>query len=211
MAWIRLSPWEARGTSIALGTFTAILGTLLYARGGMIQWSVALWVALPSLFIAPLAASWSERFSPTAMRRAFGAAVLLGGVALLLKDLFPQGFGLPSIPFLLGVGVLEGLVTGVVGISGGPILAPLFVLGLGMPQQLAQGCSLAARIPASLASTWENWRCRHIRFDLLPSLMAGSLLGTWAGAHIALHLPEPVLRTLFALVLMGLALRYLRG
>lgn len=75
---------------------------------------------------------------------AVGLVAGVGGLLVLFRDQLAGGFAMPEalrIPYLLSVGVLEGLVGGVVGISGGPILAPLFVLGLGMAQQLAQGCA----------------------------------------------------------------------
>jgi hypothetical protein len=81
-------------------------------------------------------------------------------------------------PFLIGLGVIEGLAAGIVGISGGPILAPQLVLGLGMPQHLAQGCWLAARLPPVLAGTLENAREGNILIILVPGL----LLGAFAGA-----------------------------
>ncbi len=111
--------------------------------------------------------------------------------------------------YLIGIGIVEGLVAGSVGVSGGPVLAPLLVLGLGMPQQLAQGCSLAARIPAVLAGGVENFLHRHIRFPLLPGLIVGGLVGAWLGSRLALALPELHLRSLFALILLALGLHYL--
>jgi len=107
------------------------------------------------------------------------------------------------------VGIIEGAVSGIIGISGGPVLAPLFVLGLGMPQQLAQGCSLAARLPAILSGTWENARLGNICWSLVPGLAIGAVAGAWAGSHLALWLPEQGLRTGFGLLLIGLGIHYL--
>ena len=133
---------------------------------------------------------------------------------VVLRDLLTGGVAIPTDwqpLFLLSVGILEGLVAGVVGISGGPILAPLFVLGLGMPQHLAQGCSLLARLPAVLSGTWENWRLGKVRRSLLPALALGALLGAWSGSRLALFLPEQGLRTAFGILLIGLGAHYLRA
>jgi uncharacterized membrane protein YfcA len=70
------------------------------------------------------------------------AALVVCGVLVVLRDLLTGGVAIPTDwqpLFLLSVGILEGLVAGVVGISGGPILAPLFVWGLGMPQHRRRG------------------------------------------------------------------------
>ncbi len=110
-------------------------------------------------------------------------------------------------PWLKSLAV--GGVAGVVGISGGPVLAPLFVLGLGIPQQLAQGCSLLARLPATLSGSWANWKQGNICKALVLPLAIGALLGALAGSHLALALPEVGLRTFFGVLLILLGLHYL--
>ena len=211
--WMGLSPLAARGTAMAVALFSAGVGTLVYGQHGMLDLPVALWVALPAFVVAPLGAALSARWSAARLQAAFGMVVILGGLLVLFRDQITGGFVMPEpwrIPYLLSVGVLEGLVAGVVGISGGPILAPLFVLGLGMPQQLAQGCSLASRLPAVVSGVWENRRLGNIRANLVPGLAAGATLGALLGSKAALWLPEQGLRTAFSLLLIGLGLHYLR-
>jgi len=214
MGWLGLNPLAARGTAIAVSLFSAAMGVMVYGRHALLDLPTALWVALPSFLIVPLAAAWSESWPAQRLRRGFGLVVISGGLLVIFKDLLSSGAPMPEqwrIPYLLLVGVIEGLVAGVVGISGGPVLAPLFVLGLGMPQQLAQGCSLAARLPAVVSGVWENWRLGNICLALVPSLALGALAGSWSGSHLAIWLPEQGLRILFGLFLIGLGLHYLFG
>ncbi len=212
LGWLRLTPWQARGTSIATSLVSAGTGVWVYAQQGMVHWPVILWVGIPAMLITPWAARISEHWPGQRIRRAFGAVVMLGALAVILKDLLPQAPAVATgweTAFLLGVGVIEGLAAGIVGISGGPILAPLFVLGLGMPQHLAQGCSLAARLPPVLAGTLENAREGNILTTLIPGLLAGAFVGAWVGGRLALWLPEHGLRVLFGVFLLGLGLRYM--
>ena len=211
MGWAGLTPLAARGTAITVAVFTAATGALIYGLRGQVDLPTVLWVAVPSFFITPLAAAWSERLPPDTLKREFGIVVILGGLLVVFRDQLPAGWVIPQdlgVPYLLAVGVVEGLVAGVVGISGGPVLAPLFVLGLGMPQQLAQGCSLAARLPATLAGSWENWRLGNICRPLVLPLAIGALAGAAAGSHLALALPEARLRAFFGIFLVLLGLRY---
>ncbi len=212
MGWLQLSPLAARGTAIVVGLFSASMGAFIYHKSQMLDLPVAAWVALPSLIITPLAASWSENWPANKLRTGFGMVVIVGGCLVIYGDEIGAALaigGYWKILYLLMVGTIEGLVAGVIGISGGPILAPLFVLGLGMPQQLAQGCSLAARLPAVISGSWENWRLGNIHWPLIPGLAAGSLCGAWLGSHLALGLPEHQLRLLFALLLIVLGGHYL--
>lgn len=212
--WLRLSEFQARGTALAAALFPAALGAWLYHRAGRVEWGAVLLIAIPAVLLTPLVGLWTERFSGRRLRRLFGVVVVLGAVLLILRDELLGGRAIPEAvrnAYLVGVGIIEGLVAGSVGVSGGPVLAPLLVLGAGMPQQLAQGCSLAARVPAVIAGSVENLRCGHVRLDLLPGLVVGGLAGAWLGSRIALALPEGHLRSMFALVLAAIGLRYLFG
>ena len=191
MSWAGLTPLHARGTAILVSVFSAATGTLIYASRGQVDLEIVLWDTL---------------------KREFGAVITLGGLLVIVHDYLPTAITIPPDDYhayLLGVGVIEGLVAGVIGISGGPILAPLFVLGLGLPQQLAQGCSLAARLPATLSGSWENWRLGNICKPMIVPLAIGALAGAAAGSHLALGLPEAHLRSLFGFFLILLGLHYL--
>lgn len=214
MGWVAFSPLKARGTAIMVSLFSASMGALIYALRGQVDFVIVLLVAIPSFIITPLAAAWSEGFSPERLKRWFGLVIMTGGALVLFRDYLPNMATVPQswyYPYLLVVGVIEGLVAGVIGISGGPVLAPLFVLGLGIPQQLAQGCSLAARLPAILSGIWENRRLGNIEWPLILPLAIGALLGATAGSHMALNLPEAHLRALFGVFLIGLGFHYLLG
>ena len=214
MGWLHLSPLQARGAAMATSLFSAGMGVAIYARHGMIDLPVAAWVAVPSFFLAPLLAARTEQWSARRLKAGFGLVVAIGGALVIFKDELTAGLiadGHWKTLWLLGMGVVEGAVSGIIGISGGPVLAPLFVLGLGMPQQLAQGCSLAARLPAVISGTWENARLGNIRWALIPALAGGALPGAWLGSRIALYLPERGLRITFGLLLIALGLHYLKG
>ena len=214
MAWLRLNPFEARGTALAAALFPATLGAWLYHRAGQVDGWAVLVIALPAMMLTPLVGLLTERLPGGRLRQAFGLVVMAGAVLLLLRDEWLGSRALEGDMkwvWLVGVGIVEGLVAGSVGISGGPVLAPLLVLGLGMPQQLAQGCSLASRLPAVMTGMIENLRCGHVRHALLPGLVLGGLSGAWLGSRVALALPEWHLRTFFALVLAMMGVRYLLG
>ncbi|HFE48098.1 MAG TPA: sulfite exporter TauE/SafE family protein [Chromatiaceae bacterium] len=214
MGWLGMNPLNARGTAMAVSLFSAGTGALIYARHGMLDLPVAIWVAVPAFILAPLLAKWSENWPAQRLKRGFGLVVAIGGVLVIFREQLTGGVSVPEAwqhAYLLSVGIVEGAVSGIIGISGGPVLAPLFVLGLGMPQQLAQGCSLAARLPAVVSGTWENGRLGNIRWRLVPALAAGGVVGAWGGSRLALALPEHQLRSGFGLLLIALGWHYLRG
>jgi len=214
MGWAGLSPLEARGTALAVSLFTASIATLVYSSHGMLDLKVVLWVGIPALVVTPLAAARSEHWPAARLKAGFGLVVITGGLLVILRDLFTTGALIPvdAQPlYLIIIGVIEGLVAGVIGISGGPVLAPMFVLGLGMPQQLAQGCSLLSRLPAVISGVWENWRLGNVHTGWIPSLALGAIVGAFLGSKMALALPEQGLRIAFGILLIALGLHYLHG
>jgi uncharacterized membrane protein YfcA len=210
--WIGMSYLEARGTAMAAAFFTSLSGAATYGLHGSVDWSTLLWTGVPALICAPLAARASANWPQRALRRAFGVVVLLGALALILKGEAHGGFAAswPQL-WLVLAGMIAGAIAGAVGVSGGPVLAPLFVLGLSMPQQLAQGSSLVSRLPAIIGGVAEDQRENAVRWLVLPWLAVGIVLGTVLGGMLAIHLPEHVLRWLFAILLLLLSLHEIGG
>ncbi len=210
--WGDMSLLEARGTAMAAAFFTAVSGAVTYGLHGNVEWRTLLWTGLPALICAPIATRLSASWPQSLLRRLFGVVVLLGALALLAKGDLHTGFasGWP-LYWLVLVGVIAGSVAGVVGVSGGPVLAPLFALGLGMPQQLAQGSSLVSRLPAIVGGVAENQREGTVCWRALPWLGLGIMVGTVAGGALAIYLPESILRRLFVALLVLLGLHELIG
>ncbi len=211
--WVKLDQLNARGTALAVSIVSALTGTVVYARAGQVDWEIVLWTGLAAMVTAPLAVRLSVHWSTRALRTAFGIVVTIGGLILIGKSLFVMhGFARSwPVPFMALTGTITGVVAGLVGVSGGPVLAPMFVLGLAVPQQLAQGCSLAARLPSSLSGSWQNWRQRNIDVTLLPGLVVGAVTGGIVGGRIALALPGATLRIVFGVALVLLGVAYSRG
>jgi len=210
--WLGMSRLAARGTAMAASFFTAVSGTITYGLHGNVDWRTLFWTGLPALVCAPLAARLSADWPQDLLRRLFGVVVLLSAAALLARGDLHAGFATGwSLPWMVLVGVIAGTVAGVVGVSGGPVLTPLFALGLGLTQQLAQGSSLVSRLPAILSGVAENQREGSVRWRALPLLGLGIVIGTVAGSILAIHLPEHILRSLFAVVLILLGLHEISG
>ncbi len=210
--WLGLDRHQARGTAMAVAGVTAMAGALSYATQGQVHWPTLLWTGGPAALVAPWAARISLHWPDRLLRQLFGLVLLAGALALLFHPGPGRGFAhhWPHA-WLLFTGVIAGMVAGVLGVSGGPVLAPLFVLGLGMPQQLAQGSSLDARLPAIAAGLVEDHREGLVCWALLPWLVVGDLAGVAAGTTLALALPEVVLRRFFAGLLVLLALHEWAG
>ena len=111
---------------------------------------------------------------------------------------------------MLGLGAALGFVGGLFGIGGGIIVIPLLVLGFGLDQAVAQGTALVMMVP-NLLIAWWRYNQRH-PVALKTALQIGVLActTTWLVAHLATRLPSDLMRMVFGLFLLLVALRMLR-
>jgi uncharacterized protein len=103
------------------------------------------------------------------------------------------------------LGLLGGVLSGLFGVGGGILFVPTLVLVLGLTQVHAEATSLLAILPAVLAGAWRQQRYGNVdgRAALLVGL--GSIAGVAGGVELAKALPEDVLRRLFAVFMLVVA------
>lgn len=106
------------------------------------------------------------------------------------------------------VGVAVGIFSGLVGIGGGVVLVPILVYGFAMSQQQAQGTTLALLLPPTgLLAFWQYYKAGHADLKLGLLLAIGVFLGGYFGGAWAQHISTVALRKLFAVVLVGIAVK----
>lgn len=107
-----------------------------------------------------------------------------------------------SIPALLLLGVFAGVLTGLLGIGGGVIMLPALIYLVGMRTNKATGTSLMLVWIGSLTGSIGNLLIGNIDWLLLAILLAGGMLGTWVGTHVALLISGNRTRQYFIYVLL---------
>ncbi len=112
---------------------------------------------------------------------------------------------------LVLAGFLAGAVGGVLGVGGGLVFVPALTLGVGVPQAVAQGTSLAAIVPTSLVGAVTADREGHVARSELVAMGALGAIGAVAGALLALALPTDVLVRVFGAFLLASAWRLWRS
>ena len=108
-------------------------------------------------------------------------------------------------------GIAAGLLSGMFGVGGGVIIVPALVFFFGMSQQTASATSLMALLlPVGLLGVYEYYQAgkittEHIWFGLVIAL--GLFAGAFFGAKLAIELSSDLLRRLFAVFLVIVAIR----
>lgn len=111
----------------------------------------------------------------------------------------------PPLARLLLIGVAGGCLSGLLGVGGGVLMVPALVLWTGVDQRVAHAMSLAAIIPIGIAGIITYGAAGEIRLPEAAALVAGSLVGARLGAGALTRIDERLLKGLFGLFLVGVA------
>jgi len=120
--------------------------------------------------------------------------------------------------FYLLLGSFVGLLAGLLGVGGGliivPILAAMFIYN-GLPYEiimhLALGTSLASILFTSLSSVYSHHKHQAVNWSRVSKLCPGILLGAWLGGLSASVLSTDILKPVFALFELLVAVYMLWG
>lgn len=111
------------------------------------------------------------------------------------------------------LGVFAGVLSGALGLGSGIILVPSLVLLCGLGQKSAQGMALAVMVPMTLLGALRYWQNPEIEMStkVIVLVICGAVLGVLVGAELAGRLPSHVLRKVFAIFLIVVAVRMFIG
>lgn len=117
------------------------------------------------------------------------------------------------------LGVFTGLMAGLLGIGGGlivvPALAYLFTAHGTVPDdhlmQVAVGTSLATILLTSIGSVWSHHKQGAVDWSILRRILFGLVIGSVAGSYLAHYLPSDILKKLFGVIEILIALQMAFG
>lgn len=111
-----------------------------------------------------------------------------------------------SIALIL-LGLLTGSLSGLLGIGGGIILVPALTQLFKVPITQAVGTSLLIIIPAALTGTITHYTEGNLQIKLALLVMVGATAGGYLGATFIRHIPEMLVKRLFAVLMLYIAIR----
>lgn len=116
----------------------------------------------------------------------------------------------------MGLGVVVGLLSGMLGIGGGSVIVPALVflfgaqhISQGLVMKLAVGTSLASILFTSMASIWAQHKRGAIDWSVAAILGAATLAGSLSSGYFAGFLPGALLQRVFAVFLGFVGLQLL--
>jgi uncharacterized membrane protein YfcA len=210
---LRVRQHRAHGTSLAVVLPTAMAAVYRYAQRGHVEWGLVLPLAAGGVLGALIGAAAAHALGAGALKRLFGALVVVTGCVLILAaGSYGRHAPLVGASTRLGlvalVGVAAGIVSGLLGVGGGIVMVPAVVFLLGRDQHLAQGVSLAVIVLVSTSGVLIHARKGNVIPTLAFWLSVGGVIGALAAGAAVQRLSSESLQTLFGvfLVIMGVTM-----
>ena len=115
---------------------------------------------------------------------------------------------LSTILILVIIGLCAGVLSGLVGVGGGVIMVPLFVLLLGLTQHNAQGMSLAVMLPpVTFLAVYNYHKAGEVNWKLALIASAVFIIGGFLGSKLALKIDQLLLKKIFGVFMLIIAVK----
>lgn len=202
------TPQVAVTTSLAIVGANSVLGALFHRSQGTLNWRVALVFGGTGMIVSYFAAGLSKHVSPGLLMVTFALLMFTVGILLVRQQASPlkkpDTDQLKLWKVLIG-GAGVGLLTGILGVGGGFLIVPALVMLVGMPIHHAVGTSLVVIAMNSLAGFLGHMSGITLDVPLITVFIAAGLIGTYAGARLSRRIDAGLLRKVFAIFVIGLA------
>lgn len=115
-----------------------------------------------------------------------------------------------TILIILIIGTITGAMAGMLGIGGGIVVIPALVMIMGLSQQTAQGTSLAMMLPpVGILAVYNYYKAGHVDIRIAILLSIAFIAGSYFGSKIAINIPQDLMKKIFGVVLLLVALKML--
>ena len=208
----------AHATSLGVAFVTSLIGTWRYARAQAIAWGAASWYAVPGILSAFLTARILTRVEGAHwIRAAFAIFILISGADMArharthraepaLRERAPH-----SWLWLMGIGVIGGVMSALLGIGGGLIAVPVLLyvgrlpINAVAPTALAGVCLTTLSgglgyVTAGAGPAVSQWMAGFIDLRMAMALSVGAACTVPLGVRMNRRAQAPTLYRIFAAI-----------
>lgn len=203
---------QAVPTSLLIVAATAAAGVIPRLHRGEVRWRVAGVFGAAGIGAAFAGATVNQLVPERALLGTFAALMVVVGATLLLGRPEPRGAcEVPGgridwracLPKTLVVGAFVGFLTGLLGVGGGFLVVPALAWLLGLPVPVAIPTSLVILGLNSLAGLAAHLDRLQLDLSVGGVFLAAAALAALIAGRLAGRLPERVLRSGFAALVLG--------
>ncbi|GAB2563870.1 sulfite exporter TauE/SafE family protein [Leucobacter ruminantium] len=205
---VGLPPREAIASSLFIVGATSAVGALRHARAGRVRWKTGLLFGVAGMVGALLGGVVGD-FVPGGILMVLFAIMMVATASAMIRGRKTaadrvQTEDRRSVPRVLGIGVLVGFATGLIGAGGGFLIVPALTLFAGLPMVVAVGTSLLVIVMNSLAGFAGNALTVPLDWPFVLAFTAIAVAGSLVGAKLAGRIPERALRRGFGFFVLAM-------
>jgi hypothetical protein len=212
-------PSTAVGTDLLYAAATKTVGTAVHGYKRTVQWNIVGRLALgsaPATIVTLLILSRAKEAATvnSLITTALGSALIVTAIAVLFRKAIVAFFQRRTAELTPGqaagltvlLGAILGVLVALTSVGAGALgMTVLLVLYPKMDVAKLVGSDIAHAVPLTLLAGLGHWMMGSVNWQLLLSLLTGSIPGIIVGSLLAARTPDGVLRPILAgtLALVG--------
>lgn len=204
----------ATSVSVVAIIFASSSAVLAHYRRGNVHALAGAWMGVASISSALGGSFLSGTFSDNFLYYLYMGVVAGATIMLLLPrpedTANPPGFHLSRLPMVFA-GLVQGFLTGVLGIGGGFIVVPLMIHLTDMPAREAVGTSLVVVLFSAMAGFVGKLAIGHFELSIIIWVVLGMIPAAQVGAWAAQKSSPRLLRLFLVILLIGILVWMIRG
>lgn len=214
----------SHGTSLFVVLPTAIRGALTYNRSNLVEWRVVWPIGLASIVSAFAGARLAVLLPPEVLKTAFGSFLVFSGMRLVYRP--KQKGDLPtaddpnlSLPRVLVIGGLVGVMSALLGVGGGTVAIPLLIYWLKLDIRKVAATSIGIIGLTAAAGTagyvfnglgapgLPPWSLGYVHLSAGLAMFIGAIVSVRWGALLNQRMRPRTLEIAFGLLFVVLGVR----
>lgn len=209
----------AAGTALAAVSVTTIFSTISHHRRHNILWPL-FWTLIPGIVTGTIMGALLAAAFPNKWLATLFADFLLATAIYMLIFPYPRPhWRLPSTLILVLFSIGIGIISGLFGLGGGIIIAPLLItfnVSATHAAGTAAACGIPITIMGSIIYIFTGWldghclslaTCGYINWPAAFAIAIGGIIFIPFGAFLSRHLPVDIIKKLFIILMMLAAIR----
>lgn len=217
----------AHATSLFVIVPTSLRGALFFHRAKLVVWRAVWPIGAASMLAAVAGARLAALLPPGALKVAFGVLLVFSAIRLAVRRKEPEsqtprpmrlGF-----PVTVGIGLVTGLLSALLGVGGGIVAIPLLLHVVGIDVRRVAATSIGIIVITSLAGTLAYMvsgagevgrpagAVGYVDLGVGVVMFLGSLLSVRFGTLLNQRLDARALSFLFAAIFLVIGVRLVAG
>jgi hypothetical protein len=213
----------AASTSLFLIMVTSLSATLVFRRAATVDWPLAIVLETTTTFGAFLGGLFSGHFSGRFLIYLFSGVIAVAAFFMVKHFEIPnrcgetpggffrwrRGVGIEkycvNLALALPIAFVSGVISGLIGVSGGILKVPMLVLLFGVPMGIAVGSSAFMVGLTATGGFLGHLAAGHIDWRTALILTPGIFIGAQIGARMSVKADKKKMKQFFGFVLAILA------